>query len=188
MVIPLKCVAVLFGLSPEGKYNTVSNKSLQRVSAMPQSRGVRNSVRVVSDVRFWWFLKKSDIYRHWKTWNPTFRPTLWHRTGGKFLMSKSFPCRPWKVVSGPRALGPWGCSATARTQVQIQVHCTGAVICTRDADRQYLTQKKSFFFKTPQSDGEGHRHTVQLNKPPCTLHSQAVFTIQFTARRRWKRW
>ena len=25
MAIPLKCVAILFGLSPEGKYKTVSN-------------------------------------------------------------------------------------------------------------------------------------------------------------------
>ena len=35
MAIPLKCVAVLFGLSPEGKYNTVSYQSQQWVSAQP---------------------------------------------------------------------------------------------------------------------------------------------------------
>ena len=33
VVIHFKCMAVLFGLSPEGKYNTVSNQSLQPVSA-----------------------------------------------------------------------------------------------------------------------------------------------------------
>ena len=37
MASPLKCVAVLFRLSPEGKYNTVNYQSLQRVSTMPQS-------------------------------------------------------------------------------------------------------------------------------------------------------
>ena len=37
VVIHFKCVALLLRLSPEGKYNTVSNQSLQWVSAMPQS-------------------------------------------------------------------------------------------------------------------------------------------------------
>ena len=35
--IPLNYVVLLFGTSPEGKYNTVNYQSRQRVSTMPQS-------------------------------------------------------------------------------------------------------------------------------------------------------
>ena len=37
MAIPLKCMAVLFRSTPEGKYNTVNYQCLQRVSTIPQS-------------------------------------------------------------------------------------------------------------------------------------------------------
>ena len=41
MAIPLKCVAVLFRSSPEGKYNTVNYQSLQRDVRQVGGRVVR---------------------------------------------------------------------------------------------------------------------------------------------------
>ena len=37
--------------------------------------------------------------------------------------------------------------------------------------------KTSVFFLSPQSVGEGHRHTVQLNKPPCTARQCSLYIV-----------
>ena len=76
---------------------------------------------------------------------------------------------------GPGALGLLSNSKDTRSD-------TGALHWCSDlyqrCGQTIFDTKTSGFFLTPQSDGEGHRHTVQLNKPPCTARQCSLYSLQ----------